>query len=281
MRKGAAQAAGLVLLGSLGVHSSSALMLGLFASLGSGRASAMRLALAALLLVMIFRPRLRRRAPAEWLQILLFGVSIAAMNAFVLLAIERIPFGVAVTINYLGPCAVAVLSSRGVREGGFALLAFLGVALAVGVTAPGDPVGLLFACLAAIGSAGYVLLAVRLGKRDDGPQLIAIAAIAAAAVHLPWLGAVHDVALPEWGLLLLAAAAGPALASVVDITAGRLTSAKVIGVLFSFGPVVGTLIGVIWLRQPLAFAAWLGIALVVVAGAGIVLSARTGTPLSS
>jgi len=264
----------LVLTGSIGVQISSAFAYGLFDEVGVLGTSGLRLSIAAILLVIIFRPSLRGRSRSAWAGILLYGIAMAAMNILLYLAIDRVPIGVATTIDFLGPCVVALMASRRLREAALALLAFAGVALIAGLGGPFDGLGLMFAALGGAGFGLYTLLAARIGKNDGGLRDMTLSVVIAAILTLP-LGvpAIPDVNAEGWVVLVASALLGVALAFVVDTMAGRLTSARVIGVLFAFDPVVGTVVGALWLGQGLTAAALLGIVLVVLAGGGIVWSA--------
>lgn len=272
----------LVLVGSIGVQTSSALAYGLFGSIGAIGTSTLRFAIAAVLVVAIFRPRLRGRTGEEWVSIVLYGVAMAASNVLLYLAIDRIPLGIATTIDFLGPCMVALFASRRLREGLLAFLAFVGVALIAGLGGPLDPLGLVFAALAGSAFALYTLLAARVGKSAGGLQNMALSVVVAAVVSLPFaVPAVPRIEPAHWLPLVLSALLGTALAFTVDTMAGRLTSARVIGVLFAFDPVIGTMIGALWLGQDLSAPAVIGIGLVVVAGAGIVWFAGQRVPGSA
>lgn len=261
----------LVLSGSIGMQVAAVLAVGLFATVGVLGTSGLRFAIAAVVLLLIFRPRLRGRSRGEWIGIVLYGVAMAAMNVSLYLAIERIPLGVATTIDFLGPCLVALLASRGVREALLAVAALGGVALIAGLGGPLDPLGLVFAAIAAVCFGLYTLLAARVGQSEGGLPSVALSVSVAAVLTLPFsVPVVARVTPAEWGILVLSALVGMTLAFTVDTLAGRLTSARVIGVLFAFDPVVGTLLGALWLGQVLTAPALVGVALVVAAGAGIV-----------
>ncbi|WP_244304751.1 EamA family transporter [Leucobacter viscericola] len=261
----------LVLVGSLGMQLSAVIALGLFDTLGVLGTSSARLAVAAVFLLIIFRPRLRGRSRREWISIILYGAAMAAMNGFLYLAIERIPLGIATTIDFLGPCLVALAASRRLREILLALAALAGVALIAGFGGPFDTLGLIFAAAAGACFGLYTLLAARIGQSSGGLSAVALSVAVAAILTLPFsVPAVPLIRPEQWGLLVLSALLGTALAFTVDTMAGRLTSARVLGVFFAFDPVLGTLLGVLILGQVLTLPASLGIALVVAAGAGIV-----------
>ena len=261
----------LVLVGSAGMQIGAAISLTLFADLGAAGTSGLRLLIAGIIMVALFRPRIRGRGRREWFGILLYGIAMAAMNMLLYQALERLPLGVATTLDFLGPCMVAFLASRRLREGLLAIAAFTGVALLAGFGGPFDPIGLVWGVLAGASFAGYTLLAPRIGQSGGGMQSVALAILVAAIVTIPFSVPVIALAtLPQWGLLALSAMIGTALPFMVDTIAGKLTSARVLGVFFAFDPVLGTLVGALFLGQVLTPIALIGIALVVCAGAGIV-----------
>ena len=269
----------LVLAGAIGVQSSAAIAMGLFAPLGVLGTSSARMAIAAVVLLLVFRPRLRGRSGREWAGIALYGVAMAAMNAFLYLAFDRLPLGVATTIDFLGPCLVALATSRRPREGMLAIAAILGVGLIAGFGGPFDPIGVLFAALAGAAFGLYTLLAARVGQSEGGLPGVALSVAVAAILTLPFtVAAVPRLEPDHVGLLLLSAVLGTALAFTVDTMAGRLTSARVLGVFFAFDPVVGTVVGALFLGQVLTPVALCGVLLVVAAGAGIVWFAGERAP---
>ncbi|WP_157000581.1 EamA family transporter [Leucobacter komagatae] len=264
----------LVLAGSIGMQAGAAISLSLFADLGAAGTSGLRMLIAAAIMLALFRPRLRGRSRDEWFGIVLYGTAMAAMNLFLYQAIERIPLGVATTLDFLGPCMVAFLASRRLREGLLAIAAFAGVVLLAGFGGPFDPIGLVWGALAGVSFAGYTLLAPRIGKAEGGLQSVALSVAVAAILTMPFsLPVITQVQPAQWGLLALSALVGTALAFSVDTIAGRLTSARTLGVFFAFDPVMGTLVGVLFLGDVLTVTALAGIVLVVLAGAGIVWSA--------
>lgn len=264
----------LVLVGSIGMQIGAAISLSLFADLGAAGTSGLRMLIAAAIMLALFRPRLRGRSRDEWIGIVLYGTAMAAMNMLLYQAIDRIPLGVATTLDFLGPCMVAFLASRRLREGLLAIAAFAGVVLLAGFGGPFDPIGLVWGALAGVSFAGYTLLAPRIGKTEGGLQSVALSVTVAALLTTPFsLPVITQVQPAQWGLLALSALVGTALAFSVDTIAGRLTSARILGVFFAFDPVMGTLVGVLFLGDVLTVTALAGIALVVVAGAGIVWSA--------
>jgi inner membrane transporter RhtA len=244
----------------------------LFDELGPGGAAFLRLAVAAVVLLAIWRPRLRGRPPADLRVAAAFGITLGLMNWAIYSAMDRIPLGVAVTIEFLGPLGVAVAASRRPLDLLWVVLAAAGVVL---LADPGggslDTLGVAFALLAAAMWAAYILLSVRTGRLFPGGSGLAIAMAVGAVTILPMGVADAGDALfePE----LLAAAAAVALASSVipyslELEALRRLPARVFGVLMSLEPAVAALAGLVVLGQVLGARDWFAIALVVVAAAG-------------
>lgn len=244
----------------------------LFDELGPAGAAFLRLFFAALVLVAVWRPRLRGRALADLRLAVTFGVVLGVMNLSIYSAMDRIPLGVAVTIEFAGPMAVAVLGSRRALDLLWVALAAAGIVL---LTDPGggslDATGVMFALLAATMWAFYILLAERTGRVFSGGSGLAVAMVAGALAVAPFgvSQAGSELLKPE----LLAAGAAVALASSVipyslDLEALRRLPANVFGVLMSLEPAVAALAGLVVLGQDLALREWAAIALVVVASAG-------------
>jgi len=244
----------------------------LFDELGPAGAAFLRLAVAAAILLAIWRPRVRGRRPADLRVAAVFGITLGVMNWAIYAAMDRIPLGVAVTIEIAGPLGVAVVASRRPLDLLWVVLAAAGIVL---LTDPGggslDMVGVAFALLAAAMWAAYIVLSVRTGRLFPGGSGLAIAMAVGALTILPMgVGQAGSALLePE----LLAAGAVVALASSVipyslEMEALRRLPARVFGVLMSLEPAVAALAGLVVLDQTLGAREWFAIALVVVAAAG-------------
>jgi inner membrane transporter RhtA len=265
------KAGGLVALGSLGIQLSSAVSAGMFEALGTPAVSSLRLVIAAVVLCLVFRPRLSGRSRQSWTGIIIYGVAMAAMNLSLYAAVHRLPLGVAVTLEFLGPCAVALIASRHVKEGLCALLALAGVILIAGPSGYFDLVGYLFGLAAAFFFALYTLFAERVGKDGDGLSGLTLSVTVAAVVALPFgLPAIPAVTGPQFGMLAISAVVGVVLAYAADMLAARIANARVVGTLFSIDPVMGSIVGSVVLGQTISVLGWLGILTVAVAGAMLV-----------
>ncbi|WP_116246487.1 DMT family transporter [Nocardiopsis sp. FIRDI 009] len=231
----------------------------------------LRLLTSAVLLVLVARPALRGRGRTDWTVVVGYGVALAMMNFFIYQAFARIPLGIAVTIEYLGPLTIAILGSRRRIDLLWAALAGLGV-VALGLESGSmDPWGIVFAVLAATAWAGYILLSAATGQRFSGASGLAIASVVGVVLLAPVGVAQGGAALLDWRLLLFGLAVG-VLSSVVpyslELTALRRMPPRVFGVLMSLQPAAAALVGLVLLGELLTVWQWLAVVCVIVASAG-------------
>ncbi|MFT4259734.1 EamA family transporter [Microbacterium sp.] len=246
-----------------------------FPAIGPVGVVAIRQFVTALVLVPVVRPRFRGLTRAQWLPILGLAVVFSAMNLTLYMAIDRIGLGLAVTLEFLGPLAVAIVSSRRIVDIGCAVLTGIGVVV---LTNPGpstDVLGVALALTAAVAWGSYILLNRAVGQRLPGLQGTALASVVTAALWLPAAAAWFLTRTPTSTALLLAAACGllSSLAPyVADLQALRRVPTATFGTLTSINPVWAALAGLLVLRQALALNEWAGIALIV--ASNVVVSAR-------
>lgn len=238
----------------------------------------MRLATSAVIFLIAVRPSFRGRSRADWLVALGFGVALMTMNWAIYQSFARIPLGVAVTIEFLGPLAVAVAGSRRPRDLIWVGLAGLGVAL-LGFSPVGLTVtGALFAVLAGAAWAAYILLSRQTGQRWPGLSGLAIASLVGFVVLAPpaVLEAGSVLLRPE--VLVLGLVIG-LLSSVIpyslELIALRRISPRIFGILMSLEPAAAALAAMIVLREWLTFTQWLALVCVVGASVG---ATRTSPP---
>ena len=209
-----------VLIGSTGIQVTTAVATGLFERFSPPAVSGLRLLTAAVILLAVARPRFWRFTRRDWTAVLSYGVVASLMNVFFYLAVQRIPLGVAVTIEYLGAFTVAILGVRRLQDGIFALGALAGVAMIAGPTfGSTDWWGYLFAALAAAAMCGYTLLSARIGSGAPASSGIRGLAVSITIGALLWLPATAT-AIPrmtgqDWLLAAFIGAFGLALALTV------------------------------------------------------------------
>ncbi|WP_243387622.1 EamA family transporter [Bifidobacterium felsineum] len=262
-------AAVMVMVGSLGIQTSSSLSASLFDALKPIPVSSMRMLVAAIVMLALVRPKLTGRSKGEWLGIVVYGLAMAAMNICLYSAIDRIPMGVAVTLEFLGPCVVALAGSHHWREGLCAIVALAGVGL-ISFTPGGyfNPTGYLFALGSAFCFGLYTLFADKVGKSGSGLDGLSLSVTVAALATLPIsIGHATHVTPSQWGIIAASAALGVVIPYTMDTLSGRITSARVVGTLFSIDPAMSVVIAALILRQTITLMAVSGIIVVSFAGA--------------
>jgi inner membrane transporter RhtA len=260
----------LVLLGIVSVQVGSALAKHLISAVGSFGAVALRLFFAAAMLLLLWRPSLRMNR-RTWTVVLGYGVILGVMNLSFYLALARIPLGIAVTIEFLGPLAVALAGSRTWLDAFWGLLAAGGVVLLMEGRGNLNLVGFLFALAAGTCWGLYILVGAALGRHTTEGNGLALGMSVAALVAVPF-GVAHSAAAlmqPR----VLAAGLGVALMSSaipysLDLEALRKLPPRVFGILMSLEPAMAAFIGLIVLQESLHRSQWIAVMCVVAASAG-------------
>src|SRR5690242_6401726 len=225
----------------------------------------------------------RRRAWRDAAVVAGFGLTLAVMNFSIYQSFARIPLGISVTVEFLGPLGLAVASSRRLLDLLWVALAGAGVALLAHGALPASAgrgtvlLGLAFGLLAALSWAAYILLSRATGQRFSGSTGLTIAMLAAAVVITPVGVTAGGTALLRPGVLLTGLGIG-LLSSIVpyslELEALRRIPARVFGIWMSLEPAVAALVGLIILGQALAVREWLAIGCVMIACAGAARGAR-------
>ncbi|MGF1569202.1 MAG: DMT family transporter [Nodosilinea sp.] len=242
----------------------------LFESLGAVGASSLSFTVAALVLVLWRRPNLRRYSPQAQGLAAAMGLVLAAMTLCLYGAIARLPLGIAIALQFVGPLGLSAVQSCRRLDLAWVVLAATGIALLSPVgNANLDPLGMGLALLAGLLLAGYIVIATQVGHRFAQGEGAAIALSVSALALLP----MGLTTVPHLSLGFLAVGAGVALLSTVvpltlDSIVLKRTSAKTFGVLLSLEPAVAALLGLFFLGEQLIPRALVGIALVMVAAAG-------------
>jgi len=269
----------LVIAGVLSVQLGAAVAKSLFDDLTPTGVVALRLVFGTLVLGLLFRPRIRNRPRAELRLAVAFGLTLVSMNLCFFQALDRIPLGIAVTLEFVGPLTVALVGSRRSSDFLWVAMAASGIALlAPGIGGGLDAVGALFALAAGALWGVYILLGARVGKAFSGPTGLVLAMAVGAFVALPFgIGSAGSSLLEP---ALLAAGLGVAVLSSaipwsLELEALRRLPTHVFSVLMSLEPAIGALVGFVVLGERLGIRAVTAIALVVIASAGAARGART------
>ncbi|WP_062315738.1 EamA family transporter [Demequina maris] len=268
----------LVLVGLLCQEAGAAVAVMVFPQAGPVGMVALRLAFSALVLLVLARRTLRGVTRAHWRLVAGYGLALAAMNVLFYLAIARIPLGIAVTIEVLGPLTLSVVASRSLRGLLWAATAAAGVLLLGGTAHDLDLLGVAFAAGAALLWAVYILMARAAGAAMPGLTGIALAMSVGAVVTLPAAFAVVGTALLDPAILALGLAVAVLSSAIpygIEITALRHMRAETFGVLMALAPALAAVTGLVLLGQALTVSVAAGIVLVTVAGVGAVRTAPT------
>ncbi|AZS86578.1 EamA family transporter [Streptomyces griseoviridis] len=273
-RRGSLGPVGLVLAGGISVQFGAALAISLMPRAGALGVVSLRLLVAAIVLLLVCRPRLRGHSRADWGTVVVFGVTMGAMNGLFYQAVDRIPLGAAVTLEVLGPLALSVLASRRAVNAVWAALALVGVFLLGGGGFDTlDPVGVAYALGAGAMWATYILFSARTGRRFPQADGLALAMAVAAVLFLPLGIAESGSKLLDPTTLLLGAGVA-VLSSVLPYTlellALRRLPASTFAVLMSLEPAIAATAGFLVLHQALSATQALAIAFVVAASMGAV-----------
>jgi len=237
----------------------------------------LRLVFSAAVLLAIARPRWRGHSRTAWIAVLRFGAVLAVMNGFFYLALQRLPLGVAVTIEVLGPLVLSILASRRASAWLWAALALAGVvALGGGGWDRLDLWGVLFALGAAVSWALYILASVRVGAAFPRLDGLALAMTFGAVLALPFGITDAGAALLRWDILALGAAVA-VLSSTIPYALGREAlrrlPASAFAIPMSLAPATAALAGLVLLGQRLTVLEVLGMGLVIAASIGAVRAA--------
>jgi inner membrane transporter RhtA len=275
---GRAPSAGLVLGGIASVQFGSAIAATLFAQVGPAGAVLLRLVSATIVLLALWRPRLRGWTRREVLLAVIFGVVLAGMNLSFYQALHRIPLGVAVTIEFVGPLAVAVSGSRRLVDLVWVALAAVGIlALTHGGAHSLNALGVAFALVAGCFWGAYILINARVGQAFERGTGLALAMLVASLLTLAPGVADGGTHLLEPRSLALGAAVGMLSSAIpysLELEALRRMAASVFGVLMSLEPAMAAFAGFLVLGQGLGARSLAGIALVIAASVGASRRAR-------
>lgn len=261
----------------------------LFPVIGATGTAALRVGLAAIILLALFRPWRLTLARADLGKVLAFGLVLGLMNLTFYLSLKTIPLGLAIAIEFMGPLSLALIGAR--RPAHFLCIGLAAVGLFLLLPLKGgagalDPMGVGFALIAGVCWALYIVFGKRLGHIPPGPS-VAMGMSVAALVILPFGVAEAGTSLLTPSILVLAlvvAVASSALPYSLDMVAMRGMPKRTFGVLLSGEPAIGALAGIIFLHEHLTGQQWLALAAIVAASAGAIATttreqAPTADPL--
>lgn len=265
------------------IQSGASLAKQLFPAVGAEGAAALRLVFAALILCMVWRPWRTKLTRREALFIMLYGLSIGGMNLLIYLSLERIPLGIAVALEFTGPLAVALLTSRRLLDFLWVVFAALGIILFLpvsGFTEALDPVGVGYALAAGLCWALYILFGQKAGMSLHSGTATALGMTVAMLFVFPFGVAQAGEALFNGALVPLAVSVAvltSALPYTLEMAALKRLPRKTFGILMSLEPAIGALSGLVFLSEQLSPLHYLAIGCIIGASIGSTVSIRRAT----
>jgi inner membrane transporter RhtA len=270
---------GALLIAMVSIQSGASFAKGLFSAVGAEGTTALRLGLGALMLTVALRPWRAQVTARNWHAVALYGIILGCMNLLYYMALNRIPLGIAAALEFTGPLAVAVFSSRRPMDFVWVVLAIIGLLLLLPIAQSAqalDPIGVALALGAGAGWALYIVVGKRAGA-EHGAYTPALGMIIAAIVVLPF-GVGHAGAtllspaiIP---MALVVAALSSAVPFALEMIALRRLPAQTYGTLTSLEPAIGALSGLVILHETLPVIQWVAIGLIVCASIGTTVTMK-------
>jgi inner membrane transporter RhtA len=266
-----------VILAIVSVQGGAAIAKGLFPVLGAAGTASMRIGLSALLLLVVVQPRLGQLRADQWRAVVPYGLALGAMNFLFYCALARVPLGLAVTLEFVGPLVLALSGSRRWFDVVWALLAGVGIALIAPWSGYGvDVLGMLFALAAGGCWAGYIVLGQRTAAVLPGTLAVAVGMLVGAILVVPFGLASGQLAALTPHLALLGgllALFSSVLPFTLEMQALKSLPTRTFSILMSLEPAAAAVSGWLLLHERLTVGQWLAVVLIVIASAGATLTA--------
>ncbi|RZJ77810.1 EamA family transporter [Pedobacter agri] len=267
-----------VLLSIISVQCGAAIAKSLFPEIGAAATASLRIGLSAIILLVAFRPNLLALQAKQWKYVILYGLSLGAMNMVFYFAIERIPIGLGVTLEFVGPLILAIFSSKKALDFIWILLAAVGIALIAPWTSNGlDLLGVLLALLAGGFWAAYIILGGRISKIMKGGEAVAVGMLFASILILPFGifgGGLNNLNPKLLGLGAALALLSSAIPFTLEINALKQLPARTFSILMSLEPAMAALAAYLFLKERLSITECIAVACVVIASAGSSYTSR-------
>jgi inner membrane transporter RhtA len=267
-----------VILAIISVQSGAAIAKGLFPAIGAAGTASLRIGISAIILLAIYRPNLFKITANQWKFVIPYGLSLGAMNLIFYLAIERIPLGLAVTLEFVGPLLVAVWGSKRLIDFLWILLAAAGIVLIAPWTNNGiDVLGMLFALLAGGFWAAYIVLGGKTSKIMKGGDAVATGMLFASILIIPFgiLGkGLNDLTPTFFYLGIALALLSSAIPFTLEMKALGQLPARTFSILMSLEPAAASICALIFLHEFLSLNEVLAVICVVIASAGSTMTSK-------
>lgn len=266
-----------VLLAIISVQGGAAIAKSIFPVMGASGTVALRIGISAIILFTINRPKLKDISGKQWKLIFWYGIILGAMNTSFYLSLSRIPLGLAVTLEFIGPLLLAISTSRKALDFIWVLLAAAGIALIAPWSGASniDLIGAALALLAGGFWAGYIVLGGKLSQTMDGSQAVSVGLLFASLIAVPAGIIEGNFANLNPNMLVLGlgiALLSSAIPYTLEMNALKQIPAKTFSILMSLEPAAAAVCGLLFLREHLSIHEWAAIALIVGASTGSTLT---------
>ena len=267
-----------VLLSIISVQCGAAIAKTLFPAIGAAGTASIRIGISAIILLLAYRPNLKQITTSQWKIVVPYGLALGAMNLIFYMAIERIPIGLAVTLEFIGPLLVAIIGSKRLIDYCWVLLAAMGIVL----IAPWsndriDFLGVVFALLAGALWAAYIVLGGKISKIMNGGQAVSTGMLFAAILILPFglfENGLTNLTPKFLGMGVALALLSSAIPFTLEMKALGQLPPRTFSILMSLEPAAASICAFIFLQENLSFYEILAVVCVVVASAGSTLTAK-------
>jgi inner membrane transporter RhtA len=267
-----------VLLAIISVQCGAAIAKSLFPTIGAAGTASLRIGISAIILLLAYRPNLKAITPKQWKIVVPYGLTLGAMNLIFYMAIERIPIGLAVTLEFIGPLLVAIIGSKRLLDYCWVLLAAAGIVLIAPWSNESiDPIGVLFALLAGALWATYIILGGKVSKIMHDGQAVATGMLFGAVLILPfglYENGLVNLTPSFFGMGVALALLSSAIPFTLEMKALGQLPPRTFSILMSLEPAAASICAFLFLQENLSFYEILAVVCVVVASAGSTLTAK-------
>jgi inner membrane transporter RhtA len=267
-----------IILAILSVQCGAAIAKSLFPVIGAAGTASLRIGISAIILFLVYRPNLRMITPPQWKLVIPYGLSLGAMNLIFYLAIERIPVGLGVTLEFVGPLLVAVFGSKRLVDYLWILLAAIGIALIAPWSSDGiDLVGVLFALLAGAFWATYIVLGGKVSRVMKDGDAVSTGMLFASILIVPFgimENGLSNLTPSLLGMGVALALLSSAIPFTLEMKALGQLPPRTFSILMSLEPAAASICAFFFLQEHLNFSEILAVAFVVIASAGSTMTAK-------
>lgn len=263
-----------VLFAIISVQGGAAIAKSIFPIMGAAGTASLRIVLSAIILLIAFRPNFKYISAKQWKFLIPYGIALGGMNISIYLALARIPLGLAVTLEFMGPLILTFSKSRKSLDFLWAFCASFGVALIAPWSSNNvnvDLIGVLLALLAGAFWAAYIVIGGKTSKIIKGRHAVGIGLLVASFIVIPIAlleGNLSEITPKFFFLGIAVALLSSAIPFSLEMSVLKRISAKSFSILMSLEPAVAAICGLVFLGEQLNFYEWVAILLIVVASIG-------------